>query len=510
MIVLTDALAELKNKLNLQYIDLDVGAVSLNNVHVEADDLANIKTETCTSGCVTTFNGVPQYVVPELPIPTGVITFGIPKRGYTAISQPFSYSGTDASHFTATVDDVSIGIVTSPILLTGLDPNTSYEISVTPVSVYGEGTEATTNVTTVAIGVLVTNGVGSVSTGIITFGTPTVTTTAITQPFSDSGGTAMGYYYRLDNSAAEVTTSPIELVGLDPATVYNIKVAGYNNAGISTWYQTNVQTLSLPDTPIGTITFGTPTITDTTITQPFSYNETDATHFIATVNGASIGTVTSPIELTGLEPETLHTIVVVPVNAVGLGNSAMTDATTLQSPFVEGVLNLQFEAMYFHETDIELIPNTHNGGDAYVSRISSDAKYDLQLNGVSLGVVNLNNAGGVNDALNFPSALTGGVWLGSPYSRYSKLTVTLEQANLIAGAGLAAPPGVGFALIPLNGSSSLNPIHIRMVVIQTGAPEVTNVLYFTHTPQTQNYTVNPQAPNGYTGRTVFAYVEQEG
>lgn len=44
MTVLTDVLAELKNKLNLQYIDLDVGAVSLNIVHVEADGLANIKT----------------------------------------------------------------------------------------------------------------------------------------------------------------------------------------------------------------------------------------------------------------------------------------------------------------------------------------------------------------------------------------------------------------------------------------------------------------------------------
>lgn len=181
MTVLTEALLELKNKLNLQYIDLDVGAVSLNNVHAEADALADIKTETCTSECVTFFNSIPHYVVPELPVPTGTITFGLASRGYTAISQPFNYSGTDATHYTATVDDVSIGNVTSPILLTNLDPNTSYEISVTPVSVYGEGTEATTTVTTVAIGVLVTNGVGNVSTGVITFGTPTVTTTTITQ-----------------------------------------------------------------------------------------------------------------------------------------------------------------------------------------------------------------------------------------------------------------------------------------------------------------------------------------
>lgn len=508
MSMLSDALTDLKNKVDLPHIDLEAGASILATRQLEVANLADIKTETCTSECVTFFNSIPHYVVPELPVPTGTITFGLASRGYTAISQPFSYSGTDATHYTATVDAVSIGVVTSPIVLTGLTPDTTYTIAVTPMSVFGgRGTEASTNVTTHALDTFVPVGVGALPTGIITFGTPTKDTETISQPFSYSGTGQLGFFAKINNGIPYLVTSPIELLGLDPVTVYNIKVAAYNNGGIGTWYQTNVQTNPLPGAPLGTITFGTPTITDTTITQPFSYNETDATHFIATVNGDSIGTVTSPIELTGLEPKKRHTIVVVPVNAVGLGNSAKTDVTTLQSPFVEGVLNLQFEAMYFHETDIGLIPNTHNGGDAYVSRISSDAKYDLQLNGVSLGVVNLNNAGGVNDASNFPSVLTGGVWLGSTYSRYSKLTVTLAQANLIAGAGLAAPPGVGFALIPLNGSSSLNPIHIRMVVIQTGAPEVTGVLYFTHIPQSQNYTVNPEAPNGYTGRTVFAYIE---
>lgn len=505
MSMLSDALTDLKNKVDLPHIDLEAGASILATRQLEVANLAEIKTETCTSECVTFFNSIPHYVVPELPVPAGTITFGLASRGYTAISQPFSYSGTDATHYTATVDDVSIGNVTSPILLTGLNPNTSYEISVTPVNVYGEGTEADTSVSTYALGTYVPVGVGALPTGTITFGVPTKDTESISQPFSYSGVEQLGFFAKIDNGSPYLVTSPIELVGLDPVTVYNIKVAAYNNGGIGTWYQTNVKTLRLPGAPIGTITFGTPTITDTTITQPFSYNETDATHFIATVDGVSIGTVTSPIELTGLEPETLHTIDVVPVNAVGLGNSAATDVTTSMSPFIEGVLNLQFEAMYFHETDIGLIPNTHNGGDAYASRISSDAKYSLRLNGVSLGVVNLNNAGGVNDDLNFPSALTEGVWLGSSYSRYDKLTVTLQQANLIAGAGLATPPGVGFALIPLNGSSSSNPIHIRMVVIQTGAPEVTGVLYFTHTPETENYVVNPGG--GYTGRTVFAYTE---
>jgi len=333
MTVLTEALLELKNKLNLQYIDLEGGAVSLNTVQAETANLADIKTETCTSECVTFFNSIPHYVVPELPVPTGTITFGVPKIGYTAISQPFSYSGTDATHYTATVDAVSIGAVTSPIELTGLTPDTTHTIAVTPISVFGgRGTEASTNVTTHALDTFVPVGVGAKPIGVITFGTPTKDSESISQPFSYSGTGQLGFFAKIDNGIPYLVTSPIELLGLDPVTVYNIKVAAYNNGGIGTWYQTNVKTKPLPGAPLGTITFGTPTITYTTITQPFTYAYGDATSFTAEVNGSSIGTVTSPISLSGLTEDTEYEIKVSPINAYGAGEDQTVVRTTAVPP----------------------------------------------------------------------------------------------------------------------------------------------------------------------------------
>lgn len=504
MTVLTSALTELKNKLNLQYIDLDVGAVSLDNLNVDITNLAGIKTETCTSECVTAFNSVPHYAVPELPIPTGTITFGLASRGYTAISQPFSYSGTDATYYTATVNGVSVGVVTSPIELTDLSPSTTYTIAVTPMSIFGSGDEASTDVTTYALDTPITTGVGATAQGVITFGSVTKDTSSISQPFTYSGVGQLGFFAKINNGSPYLVTSPIELTSLTDATIYNIKVAAYNNGGVSTWYETNVQTDTLPDTPLGTITFGLPTITETTISQPFTYDLEDATHFIATVNGVSVGTVTSPIELTDLTADTLYIINVTPVNLVGLGNTFSTSVTTNESLYLMGVLNLKFEVMYIHGTDIDLIPPTHNGGGSYAEDISSSAVYNLVLNDITIGQVNLTNSGGSIDTFNYPSELTDDVWVGSPYSRYSKVTITLEQAYAIA-ANLASPTGVGFALVPVGTYNASKPLRVRMSLIAEGDPDNVQVLYFNHYVS-ENYALNPEAPSGYVGRIVFAYV----
>lgn len=90
-------------------------------------------------------------------------------------------------------------------------------------------------------------------------------------------------------------------------------------------------TYVLPIVPVpdGTIVFGTPTRGYTTLVQPFTYTRTDADSFIAKVNGVSIGTVTSPINLTGLVMGTLYLIEVTPVNTYGIGTPASTSLTTL-------------------------------------------------------------------------------------------------------------------------------------------------------------------------------------
>lgn len=484
MTVLTSALTKLKNKLNLQYIDLDVGAVSLDNLNVEITNLADIKTETCTSECVTAFNSVPHYVVPELPIPTGTITFGLASRGYTAISQPFSYSGTDATYYTATVNGVSVGVVTSPIELTDLSPSTTYTIAVTPMSIFGSGDEASTDVTTYALDTPITTGVGATAQGVITFGSVTKDTSSISQPFTYSGVGQLGFFAKINNGSPYLVTSPIELTSLTDATIYNIKVAAYNNGGVSTWYETNVQTDALPDTPLGTITFGSPTITETTISQPFTYDLEDATHFIATVNGVSVGTVTSPIELTGLIANTEYTITVIPVNAIGNGNSFSTTDTTLESEYANAVASLVIEGLYFHGDDESLVPESYQSGLTPTTHTTNTAKYTLKLNGVAVGEINLNNGGGTLDSLNYPAELVGGTWFGTTYSRYSKIELTPEQTLSVVGSAVSIT-AVALTLEPLMLSpSSLVLLRVSVVL---GGSLISNVAFAIHDIATTIY-----------------------
>ncbi|MFP3338648.1 hypothetical protein R0J91_11735, partial [Micrococcus sp. SIMBA_131] len=57
-------------------------------------------------------------------------------------------------------------------------------------------------------------------------------------------------------------------------------------------------------TPQGTITLGTPTVGQTTIDLPFTYNDTDQTGFEYRVDGGTWTSTTSPVSLTGLTENT--------------------------------------------------------------------------------------------------------------------------------------------------------------------------------------------------------------
>ena len=158
-------------------------------------------------------------------------------------SQPFTYTGTDADSFTAKVDGVSIGTVTSPINLTGLTMGTLYVIEVTPVNTYGVGTPASTSLTTLdwALNQFPTGG--TASAGFISFGLADVTEHTITQPFTYSASDAIGFLFKLNNGSPAPITSPIELVSLLKGTVYNLKIAAVTNYGVGQYASVDVKTL---------------------------------------------------------------------------------------------------------------------------------------------------------------------------------------------------------------------------------------------------------------------------
>ena len=200
---LKTALIELNAVSNLQHINLGEQGTLLENSMQEFKDIAAIG-EPCINSCSTNFDVSPTYALPTIPIPNGTIIFGTPTIGYTALTQPFTYTGTDADSFTAKVDGVSIGTVTSPINLTGLTMGTLYVIEVTPVNTYGVGTPASTSLTTLdwALNQFPTGGTGgTVSAGFISFGLADVTEHTITQPFTYSASDAIGFLFRLNNGS---------------------------------------------------------------------------------------------------------------------------------------------------------------------------------------------------------------------------------------------------------------------------------------------------------------------
>lgn len=499
MATLVDALTQANTIIDLKHNTLPALASKLEVLQGKLKVLSDIKADGCISHCVTDFHSLPAYHIPELPVPTGNVVFGTPTRGYTTISQPFTYSGTPSSYFMAKVDGVSIGVVTSPINLTGLTQDTNYVIEVTPKNVYGEGDAASTTVRTLKVAVDAGSGgsgAGAGFTGIITFGTPTITETTITQPFSYSGNDALGFYFKLNNGTVQSVTSPIELDSLLEGTIYNLKVAPYKNSGTGTWYSTNVQTLSLPDTPTGIVTFGVATLGQNTITQPFTYSETDATSFAGYLDGVSIGNVVSPIELTGLTANTEYEITVVPINTEGTGIAASTLETTLESPFTSSQAKLHYDFMYIHNTDdLDLLPTNFHPTVSTSSRMSNNAKFVFKINNIVHSTLNLNNGGGVEDDLNYPSSIVGGVWLGTPFSRHTR--VTLTGADILTYAPVITTQTYAYLTLRLEPvkTSITNANVIIRISFTWNDEEVGTPVYYILSPNTDKITGIGSNPN---------------
>ena len=313
--------------------------------------------------------------------------------------------------------------------------------------------------------------------GVITFGAAIKTATTITQPFSYSAGDATGFKYHVDGGSQAEAVSPIDLSGLTPDTLYTIHVAPYNDGGIGSWASTSVQTLPPPVAPQYFVVFQTPTVGITTISQPFTYEGADYDSFIATVNGVSIGTVTSPIDLTDLEEDTNYVITVTPVNTVGAGYTSQTTVHTNMSEetlITLTILNLEIEAYYAYGSDRDLLPTGYLYPTAYSEYLTNQARFNVFLGGVLIGELNLDNDGGATDVSpNFTALVPN--WSGSSFSRYDTLTITLPQAEQIAAAITAA--GVSLKFVPISTPSPHSSITARFTIKDPTGTVVSNVIH---------------------------------
>lgn len=183
--------------------------------------------------------------------------------------------------------------------------------------------------------------------GVVSFGSPTVTDTTISLPFTYNASDFTGFYVKLNNGVQVEAASPITASSLTPETSYNFKVAAYNATGTGTWYETNVTTDAAeppppppPSVPVGTTTITATTPGETTVDITFTYtvgvNGVDYTGFEYQLNGGfwtSAPAAPGSFQLTGLTHSTWYTLYMRAVNGVGPGAvSAVANFTTLVPP----------------------------------------------------------------------------------------------------------------------------------------------------------------------------------
>ena len=244
-------------------------------------------------------------------------TNGAAVTGYTVTSTPGGITATGSS---------------SPILVTGLSPASSYTFTVTATNTAG------TSVASAASNQIISDATvpGAPTVGVAVKLTSTSARIPFTPPASNGGASISSYTVTSTpgNIVGSGSTSPITVLGLTPATAYTFKVVATNYVGDGTQSaSSNSITTDATDVYVpGAPTIGTGTKTGSTtatvaFTAPVSNGGAAIIGYIgtATQTGATppadiiASSPTSPITFTGLTPATHYTFKVAAVNSVGTG-----------------------------------------------------------------------------------------------------------------------------------------------------------------------------------------------
>lgn len=179
--------------------------------------------------------------------PTGTVTIGTITTNSTGATVPFTYSAADQTGFEYRLNGgTAVTGTTSPQVLTGLTPSTSYTIEIRAINATGAGAWSTAaNFTTSAT--------GSPPAGTFTIGTITTTQTTASVPYTYSAADFDTIEYRIDGGApVTASASPQALTGLTSATTYGIEFRAVNAFGSGDWSTSAPFTTAA--VPVGTIT----------------------------------------------------------------------------------------------------------------------------------------------------------------------------------------------------------------------------------------------------------------
>lgn len=274
-----------------------------------------------TIGLVTKINSTSATVRFTPPSSNG----GASITGYTATSNPGNIIGQGSS---------------SPIVVTGLTPNTTYTFTVTATNFVGTGLSSldSNEITTDATDTFVPD---APTIGTATKTGSTTATAAFTAPAYDGNSPIIGYIGTSSPGGiiASGTSSPLTFTGLTPATHYTFTIAAVNSVGTgpSSDPSNIVNTDSAPPGPptvgiasktgatTATLSFTAPTVTN---------GQTIIGYSVSSTPTGGFGTgATSPIQITGLTPATAYTFKVRALTSVGTEGEESVSSNIITTDF---------------------------------------------------------------------------------------------------------------------------------------------------------------------------------
>ncbi len=236
----------------------------------------------------------------------------------------YQYSTNGGTSYTA----CSPAVTGSPITISGLTSNTSYQVMLKAQNATGVGAASTA---------LTVTTLPAAPTALVA--TPSINSVSIA--FTKPAGTITNYQYSIDNGVTftacspVVTTSPVTISGLSGGTAYQAQLKAVNSSGAGTASGiANFTTILGPPTNlVATPSFNSVSIAFTTPSGIISYYQYSIDNGTTYITCAPAGP-SSPVTIMGLASNTTYKVLLKTVNATGVSasSSAITFTTTLAAP----------------------------------------------------------------------------------------------------------------------------------------------------------------------------------